>query len=152
MRWLRIANLTKSVFVKPILCVRAAAVPAIRDIHNKASLVLPDGVSMTVGALLLCKRFPERLPGPNVMLEYCRYKLKKNRKDFFYGDTEEVAVRLVEKLKEKIPGLLVAGNYCPPFRSLTREEKTEVKKKIEESRADVLWVGLGAPKQEKWMA
>ena len=55
-------------------------------------------------------------------------------------------------LREKMPDLLVAGTYSPPFRPLAREEEMEVKNRIEESGADILWVGLGAPKQEKWMA
>jgi N-acetylglucosaminyldiphosphoundecaprenol N-acetyl-beta-D-mannosaminyltransferase len=134
------------------LCVRATRESDSSAILDRASLVLPDGVSMTAGARLLGKKFPERLPGPTVMLKYCRHGLTKNRRHFFYGGAEGVAECLIEKFLEKMPDLQIAGAYCPPFRPLTQEEEIKIKNRIEESETDVLWVGLGAPKQEKWMA
>ncbi|MBW2167297.1 MAG: WecB/TagA/CpsF family glycosyltransferase, partial [Deltaproteobacteria bacterium] len=78
--------------------------------------------------------------------------VSKGRKHFFYGGDNGVPERLSQSLKEKIPGLNVVGTFSPPFRSLTDVEVNNVKRMIEESGAEVLWVGLGAPKQEQWMA
>ena len=134
------------------LCVRATQEPKLSDILGKASLVLPDGVSLSLGPKLMGYEFPERLPGPLVMIEYCKYGVSKGLKHFFYGGDNGVPERLSQSLKEKIPGLDVVGMFSPPFRPLTDVEIDNVKKMIEESGAEVLWVGLGAPKQEQWMA
>ena len=131
---------------------RATQEPKTSDILSKASLVLPDGVSMTLGPRLMGYELPERLPGPLVMIEYCKYGVSKGRKHFFYGGDNGVPERLSQSLKEKIPGLNVVGTFSPPFRPLTDVEIDNVKRMIEESGAEVLWVGLGAPKQEQWMA
>lgn len=133
-------------------CVMGSRDPAIKSFHEKASLLLPDGVGITAGARLLGEKFPDRLPGPLVMLKYCRSAVEKGRRHFFYGGAEGVVERLAKKLKEEIPRINVVGFYTPPFRPLTIEEEQDVKKRIEQSGADILWVGLGAPKQEQWMA
>lgn len=139
-------------FCEGHLCVKASLEPDIRDILSKASLVLPDGVSMTLGAQLIGQRLPDRLPGPLVMLEYCKYAVSNGRKHFFYGGEKGVAELLSDRLKKKIPGLKVVGTYSPPFKPLTDKEENDVKNMIEQSGAEVLWVGLGAPKQERWIA
>ena len=139
-------------FCEAHLCVQATRNLEIRGLLEKASLVLADGVAMTAGARLIGERFPARLPGPMIMLEYCRFGLQQGRRHFFYGGAEGVAERLAQELRKKIPGIQIVGTYTPPFRSLTDEEEADIKERIEESGADVLWIGLGAPKQEMWMA
>lgn len=138
-------------FCEAHLCVCATFEREVRRTLEKASLVLPDGVSMTLGARLMGDRLPDRLPGPLVMLEYCRHGVEKGIRHFFYGGADGVAERLTIKLQQQIPGIRIAGTYSPPFRHLTEKEEREVKELIETSGADVLWVGLGAPKQERWM-
>lgn len=138
-------------FCEAHLCVRATYEKDIRKFLTDASLVLPDGVAMTAGAKLLGKPVPERLPGPTVMLDVCRYGIGKNFRHYFYGGAEGVGERLIENLSAQFPGLQVAGVYCPPFRELTEDEDQQVIDMINESRPDIVWVGLGAPKQEKWM-
>lgn len=138
-------------FCEAHLCVRATFEREIRHVLEEASLVLPDGVSMTLGARLLGEKLPDRLPGPSVMIEYCRHGVKKNVRHFFYGGADGVAERLATSLQQQIPGISIAGIYSPPFGPLTQEEERKIIKIIEESGADVLWVGLGAPKQERWM-
>jgi N-acetylglucosaminyldiphosphoundecaprenol N-acetyl-beta-D-mannosaminyltransferase len=140
------------VFCEAHLCVRATREPEIRNVLDQASLVLPDGVAMTAGARLIGECFPNRLPGPTVMLEYCHYGLRKHRKHFLYGGSEGVAERLALRLREMFPGIEIVGIYSPPFRTLSPEEEENIRKRIESSGAEVLWVGLGAPKQEYWMA
>ena len=139
-------------FCEANLWTRANRNPDVRKILDEASLVLPDGISMTGGARLLGEKMPDRLPGPQVMLEYCRHGVSEGRRHFFYGGEDGVADSLADTLRGDIPGLQVAGTYSPPFRELTPGEKRDVKSRIEDSGADVIWVGLGAPKQERWMA
>jgi N-acetylglucosaminyldiphosphoundecaprenol N-acetyl-beta-D-mannosaminyltransferase len=124
----------------------------IRHILDEASIVLPDGIFVTRWAQFRGQKGCRRLPGPLVMLEYCRHSVKKGRKHFLYGGPQGVAELLAADLKQQFPGIKIAGLYSPPFRPLTPKEEMEVKSRIEASQADVLWIGLGAPKQERWMA
>jgi N-acetylglucosaminyldiphosphoundecaprenol N-acetyl-beta-D-mannosaminyltransferase len=86
------------------------------------------------------------------MLDACQYGLAKGWRHFFYGGAEGVAEKLAWRLGERFPGLQVAGTWCPPFRSLTPEEEASARQTIEDARPDLLWVGLGGPKQEFWIA
>ena len=113
---------------------------------DNAALVLPDGVAMTWGAKLLGKPVPERLPGPTVILDVCKYGIDKSFRHFFYGGAEGVGEKLIENLTVRFPGLQVAGFYCPPFRSLTEDEDQQDIKRINKSKPDIVWVGLVAPK------
>lgn len=133
-------------------CVRATLEKDMRHILEEASLVLPDGVSMTLGARLLGKKLPVRLTASLVMLEYCRHGVEKGFKHFFYGGAEGVPEKVADNLKKQISDIQIVGTYSPPYRPLTSKEELDVKHRIEESGADILWVALGAPKQERWMA
>lgn len=139
-------------FCEAHLCVRATSEAAVGEALEKASLVLPDGVATTLGARLIGKRLPERLPGPRMMLELCRHGLAKGYKHFFYGGEEGVAEQLAARLRQQFEGIEIVGTYCPPFRPLTEQEEAQVKELVESSGADILWVALGAPKQELWVA
>jgi N-acetylglucosaminyldiphosphoundecaprenol N-acetyl-beta-D-mannosaminyltransferase len=132
------------------LCVCAARDSRVRQALQEADFCLPDGVAATLGARLLGERLPERLPGPSVMLDICRHGLARGYRHFFYGGAEGIPDRLAEKLRERFPGLQVAGTYSPPFRELTVEEDEAVVERINRSDPDIVWVGLGAPKQELW--
>lgn len=118
-----------------------------REIQNSAALALPDGKPLSVVSRK--RGYPEaqRVTGPDLMLEL----FEKPVTHYFYGGKEETLVILKEKLKEQYPEIQIAGMYSPPFRPLTAEEDDEDIKRINESGADVIWVGLGAPKQEQWM-
>jgi N-acetylglucosaminyldiphosphoundecaprenol N-acetyl-beta-D-mannosaminyltransferase len=85
------------------------------------------------------------------MTAYCEETARTGYRHFFYGGAPGVAEDLAARFSIRFPGLVVAGTYCPPLRNLTPEENREVVAAIEGSRADVVWVGLGAPKQERWM-
>ena len=117
-----------------------------------ASLVLPDGVSIVLAAKLLGYAHSGRVTGPSLLLRLCQWGIERGYRHYFYGGAEGVADRLAERLGATYPGLQVAGTYCPPFRELTDAEDRRIVQRINASRPDVVWVGLGAPKQEKWMA
>ncbi len=120
-------------------------------IQNDAVLALPDGKPLSV----VCRRrgFPEtqRVTGPDLMGEIFAISRENGYRHYFYGSTEETVNVLRGKLEERYPGIQIAGSYSPPFRPLTKEEDAQVIRQINEAGADFIWVGLGAPKQEKWM-
>jgi N-acetylglucosaminyldiphosphoundecaprenol N-acetyl-beta-D-mannosaminyltransferase len=132
------------------LCVCAARDSRVRQTLQEADFCLPDGVATTLGARLLGEKLPERLPGPSVMLEVCQHGLTRGYRHFFYGGAKGIPDRLAERLQDRFPGLRVAGTYSPPFRELTPEEDEAVIDTINHCNADIVWVGLGAPKQEIW--
>lgn len=86
------------------------------------------------------------------MGEILKASAEKGYRHYFYGSTEETLEKLYEALNENYPGIQIAGMYSPPFRPMTAEEDVAVVKRINETEPDFVWVGLGAPKQEKWMA
>ncbi len=124
----------------------------IKEILSQAALVYPDGMIMSILAKLHCGKKIERVTGPDFMLNACEYGQRKKWRHFFYGGDGGVAEVLAQKLQSKYPDLIIAGTYCPPFRTLDDEEEIQVKEMIESSKANLLWIGLGGPKQEKWMS
>jgi N-acetylglucosaminyldiphosphoundecaprenol N-acetyl-beta-D-mannosaminyltransferase len=121
-------------------------------ILNAADLVVPDGFPLVW--LGRRKGFPwmrRRVYGPELMLRFCADSASKKYRHFFYGGAPGVAEELARRFAVQFPGLIVAGSFCPPFRSLTTEEDEVAIAAIERSKADIVWVGLGAPKQERWM-
>jgi len=124
----------------------------LRRIHNTAGLVTPDGMPLVWLSRL--RGFPhvERVYGPDLMLALCSGSVAMGYRHFFYGGARDVADRLAANLRRRIPELLVAGIYSPPFRPLTAEEDERIVEMINETNPDIVWVGLGTPKQEHWMA
>lgn len=86
------------------------------------------------------------------MEEIFKVSVEKGYWHYFYGSTEETLTLLKEKLEQVYPGIGIAGMYSPPFRAMSAQEDEEVVARINASGADFVWVGLGAPKQENWMA
>jgi len=119
---------------------------------ESADMVLPDGVGTMLLGRIHGYRFPERIQGPRFMLEVFRESQSNGYRHFFYGSTPEVLKQLAENLQKKFSGCRIAGSYSPPFRDLTGEEAAQVAGIIEKSGADILWVALGSPRQEKWVA
>jgi N-acetylglucosaminyldiphosphoundecaprenol N-acetyl-beta-D-mannosaminyltransferase len=117
-----------------------------------ADLVLPDGVSIVMAATLLRAAHQGRVTGPSLMLQLCQWGVQRGYRHYFYGGADGVAQRLAERLSAAYPGLQVAGIYSPPFRQLTDDQERQIAEQINDSKPDIVWVGLGAPKQEKWMA
>lgn len=137
-------------FCEAHLCVCASRDSRVRQVLQQADLCLPDGVATTWGARLLGERIPERLTGPSVMLEVCQHGIARGYRHFFYGGAPSVPGRLAERLCERFPGLQIAGTYSPPFRDVSPTEDQESVDRINSCNPDIVWVGLGAPKQEIW--
>jgi N-acetylglucosaminyldiphosphoundecaprenol N-acetyl-beta-D-mannosaminyltransferase len=119
---------------------------------SRSALTLPDGIGIILGAALLSQGRWGRLSGPELMLYLSDQGRRHGLTHYFYGGGDGVAEQLAENLSRRYPGLRVTGCYSPPFRALTDAEDAEAVTKINEARPTILWVGLGAPKQEKWMA
>ncbi len=126
--------------------------PELRRIHADAGMVTPDGMPLVWLCRLSGQRGVRRVYGPDLLLRACARSLETGWSHFFYGGAPGVADELASRLSKAHPGLKVAGTYCPPFRPLSKDEETEVMSMISRSGADIVWVGLSTPKQERWMA
>lgn len=125
---------------------------AYREIQNGGILAIPDGGPLsTVGRRRGAKKM-QRTTGPSYMGEILEESLQYGWKHYFYGSTSETLNKLKIMLEKRYPGLQIVGMYSPPFRPMTEEEDIEIVEQINNCEPDFLWIGLGAPKQEKWMA
>lgn len=122
-----------------------------RKIAEESDLFVPDGFSLVLLARLKGEKSVSRISGPDLMWESCNHASRLGHKLFFYGDTDETLKLLVEKCQLVFPNIDIVGYYSPPFRLLTQEENIFVIDMINSSGADILWVGLGLPKQEEWI-
>ena len=93
-----------------------------------------------------------RVYGPDLMLAMCESSVERGYKHFFYGGAEGVPELLAEEMKKRFPGLRIAGACSPPFRELSQEEENKIVEMINQADPDIIWVGLGTPKQDLWMA
>ncbi|MFN0091284.1 MAG: WecB/TagA/CpsF family glycosyltransferase [Acidimicrobiales bacterium] len=126
--------------------------PELAVIHNRSGLTTPDGMPMVWAGRYAGVTEATRVYGPDLMLAVCERAAEAGWRSFFYGGAPGVAETLAERLSERFPGLAVAGAYSPPYRPLTPEESGEIAARINEAGADLVWVGLSTPKQERWMA
>jgi glycosyltransferase, WecB/TagA/CpsF family len=122
-----------------------------RKIQNGAAMALPDGAPLSSYSRRKGYKQAQRVTGPDLMLELFAISKEKGYRHYFYGATEETLQSMKEVLERDYPGIQIAGMYAPPFRALTPQEDAQVVAKINESRPDFIWIGLGAPKQEEWM-
>ena len=122
-----------------------------RNIQNSAFLALPDGSPLSLVQRLRGYRMAEQVAGPDLMAELWKATENTGISHYFYGSTPETIEALEKNLKKEYPGIKIAGMEAPPFRPLTEAEDAEAVARINQSGAAIVWVGLGAPKQEKWM-
>ena len=123
-----------------------------REALNGSSMSVPDGMSVVWVCRLRGYKKAKQVRGTELMLQTCKMAAEKGYSCFFYGGADGIPERLGEELKRRVPGFRVAGTYSPPFRTLTEQEIGDVINMINAANPDILWVGLGAPKQEIWMA
>lgn len=124
--------------------------PRLREITNQAALVLADGKPLSVIARWRGVRKMGRVTGPDFFP--LLLGSAPGLRHYFYGSTSEVLEDLCACLRAKFPEAHIAGAYSPPFRPLEPAERMDVIERINAAKPDVIWVGLGAPKQEYWMA
>jgi N-acetylglucosaminyldiphosphoundecaprenol N-acetyl-beta-D-mannosaminyltransferase len=139
----------------------AAAVNLVMSAHDDpttmqavlgATLAVPDGQPLVWALRLLGHARATRVYGPDLMAHYCAHAASTGTPIYLYGGRSEQALELLTKrLRERFPGLNIAGGWSPPFRPLDAEEQAQAIDRIDSSGAKVVWVGTGQPKQELWM-
>ncbi len=123
-----------------------------QQVINGAALVTPDGMPLVMGLRLLGVKHQQRVYGPDLMLAWCDRAAQAGIPLYLYGGTKAMLDTLQQNLEQRFPGLIIAGTHAPPFRPLTLEEEAADRDRIHASGASVVFVGLGCPKQEEWMA
>jgi N-acetylglucosaminyldiphosphoundecaprenol N-acetyl-beta-D-mannosaminyltransferase len=125
----------------------------LHDALMGSSLNVPDGQPLVWAINLLGHSLGDRVYGPELMARACARGAQTGQRLYLYGGRNQGAlVQLALNLRQRYPGVKIVGGYSPPHRPLTDDEREAVIKEINGSRADVVWVGIGVPKQEKWMA
>jgi N-acetylglucosaminyldiphosphoundecaprenol N-acetyl-beta-D-mannosaminyltransferase len=118
-----------------------------------ASLVVPDGQPLVWALRALGHRSASRVYGPELMARYCEHAARTGTPAFLYGGrSEAVLIELTVRLRTRFPGLEIVGGHSPPFREPSAQEDEEIAARIDASGAAVVWVGIGQPRQEQWMA
>jgi N-acetylglucosaminyldiphosphoundecaprenol N-acetyl-beta-D-mannosaminyltransferase len=125
---------------------------AYQKVINHADLTTPDGMPLVWMLRMKGVKNQTRVYGPLLMLQVLKRAEKEQIPVGFYGSDEKTLNKLVSNMLERFPSLLVKYTFSPPFRELDNQEDTEVIKAINDSNARILFVGLGCPKQELWMA
>lgn len=134
------------------MVVEAHRNPALQAIVNRADLVTADGMPLAKIIQLQYRIAQERVAGMDLFPALLKQAASEGGKVYFYGDTDEVLQQLSRQALTEFPGLLISGMESPPFRQLTAEEKQATVSRINGSGAHLVFVALGCPKQETWMA
>jgi N-acetylglucosaminyldiphosphoundecaprenol N-acetyl-beta-D-mannosaminyltransferase len=124
-----------------------------REALLRSTLTVPDGMPLVWAVNLLGENLPHRVYGPELMRRYTARCALKGHRVWLYGGRDQGSLaQLALNIRRDFPGLRIVGGYSPPFRDLEPREEDEVVERINADRPDVLWVGTGVPRQEKWMA
>jgi N-acetylglucosaminyldiphosphoundecaprenol N-acetyl-beta-D-mannosaminyltransferase len=127
--------------------------PELRAALLSSSINVPDGQPLVWALGALGHPLSDRVYGPELMARACARSATSGQRLYLYGGRNQGAlVQLALNLRQRYPGVRIVGGYSPPHRPLTDEERESVVSEINGSRADVVWAGIGVPKQEKWMA
>jgi len=127
--------------------------PALHAALLGSSLNVPDGQPLVWALNSLGHSLRSRVYGPELMARACARAVENGQRFYLYGGRNQGALfQLALNLRQRYPGIKIVGGYSPPHRPLTGEEREAIVEEINHSRADVVWVGIGVPKQEKWMA
>lgn len=119
---------------------------------NAADLVCADGMPLVKSVKLLYKKSIDRVAGMDMMPSVMQKAEEEGLSVFFYGSTDQILDKIKTETRIRFPKLKIAGTYSPPFRTLTQKELEAHHKMINDSGAHIVFVALGCPKQEKWMA
>jgi N-acetylglucosaminyldiphosphoundecaprenol N-acetyl-beta-D-mannosaminyltransferase len=120
-------------------------------IINRADIITPDGMPLVLMLRLLGIKSQQRVYGPTLMRQICDASTQRGIFVGFYGGTKITLKALIHKLTDQIPNLKISYAYSPPFRPLSPEEDEALVNEINSSGTQILFIGLGCPKQERWM-
>lgn len=151
--WLKTPGKGRYVSVTDVHCImQSLRRREVRAAYNSADICVPDGMPLTWVGKRRGYSTMGRVYGPDLMLSVLEDSPRHGFTHFFLGGAPGVAEELRERMVEKFPGLTVVGTYCPPFRALNSGEKNELVARVAALKPDIVWVGLGAPKQDLFMA
>jgi N-acetylglucosaminyldiphosphoundecaprenol N-acetyl-beta-D-mannosaminyltransferase len=125
--------------------------PLFRSSVASADLVVPDGMPLVWIGRLRGHALERRVYGPELQLRFCQETAASGCRHYFYGGAPGVPEQLVAALVNSCPGIEIAGTFSPPFEAVTAQQDAAIVQAINRANPDVLWVGLGTPKQETWM-
>lgn len=135
------------------MCMETFDSPTFKQVVNGADLIIADGRPIYWAQKLLGAKTASHVRGQDLMERLCELSVSTPLRIGLYGAPSQASLeKTMARLKEKHPGIDVAYAYSPPFRPLTREEDERVISEIHAAKVDVLFVGIGCPKQEQWMA
>ena len=123
-----------------------------RQAVNGAGLATPDGMPLVWLSKWKSRANVNRVYGPDLMLALCQLSVTRGYTHYFYGGAAGIPEQLAKNSKKQFPGLKIAGTCSPPFHPLTAVEQARIVEQINQTAPDILWVGLGTPKQDLWMA
>jgi N-acetylglucosaminyldiphosphoundecaprenol N-acetyl-beta-D-mannosaminyltransferase len=126
--------------------------PSLRQRINAAGMATPDGMPLVFLSRLRGHREVNRVYGPDLLLEVAAVAAERGYRFYFYGGAEGVADEILDVMTARFPGLQVVGATSPPMRDQEAEEDEAVIQQINAAEPDIIWVGLGSPKQDRWMA
>jgi N-acetylglucosaminyldiphosphoundecaprenol N-acetyl-beta-D-mannosaminyltransferase len=126
--------------------------PEVRAALNGAEWVTPDGMPVVWALRRLGAPRVGRVYGPDLLLALSEISAVRGYRQYYLGGAPGVAEALGGELRRRFPGLIVAGSHSPPYRTLTEDEESAMINEINSSGAQIVWVGLGSPKQDLWMA
>ncbi|MBD2594946.1 WecB/TagA/CpsF family glycosyltransferase [Nostoc spongiaeforme FACHB-130] len=148
-----IAHESRSVYVANVhMLIEAHWHPEFANILRNSDMVTPDGMPLVWMMRQMGSPYQDRVAGMDIFVETCQYAQTHNLSFFFVGSQTEILARIQARLKQEFPQLKIAGMEPLPFRPLTETEDEVLINKINSSGAGVVWVSLGCPKQEKWIA
>ncbi len=119
---------------------------------NRSFLNTPDGMPMVWMNRWHGESHVSRVYGPDLMCEVSRLSAERGHRQFYYGGSDDAAEAMRVAMKARFPKLEIVGTFQPPFRALTPEEEVELANQVRACRPDIMWVGLGSPKQDRFMA
>ncbi len=134
------------------MCIECFDNAAFEKVVNDADLVVPDGKPIAIALQLLGQKQTEQIRGADLTQEILKHAQVKNLVIGFYGGTEKALARIREKLQIDFPGVKIGCMISPPFHPLQEFEIASHRQLINISGVQILFVGLGCPKQEIWMA
>jgi N-acetylglucosaminyldiphosphoundecaprenol N-acetyl-beta-D-mannosaminyltransferase len=123
----------------------------LKEALENSILAVPDGMPVVWAIRLLGGSIRDRVYGPNLMLRTCEMAQREGYSIFLYGSKAETLEKLRKSLIGQFTDLKIAGSYSPPFRNLLPDEEAQITDEINLASPDILFVGLGVPRQEKWM-
>jgi N-acetylglucosaminyldiphosphoundecaprenol N-acetyl-beta-D-mannosaminyltransferase len=132
-------------------CVEGLLNKNIQSIFNNADIAGPDGMPFVYWLRIVLKMPCDRLYAPDIIHQVCKFSTIKNYSLFLYGSAPGVSEKMKNYLEKKYPGVNIKGTYSPPFRPMTDSEDHELCLLINKLSVDFLIVGLGSPKQDKWI-